>query len=149
MLVISKPIYHRRDFDLSNYVKYVKLHYICKKNEMRFFLIISIFVLFGCNPNNPQPTNQTYSVKYVVNCPECDIDYWNEFQGVSEANNQLGLWELNLTLKSKDLAYLNARLSDGGASGNVLTQIFVNGVLESESTGSGTGAMATSTYNLP
>jgi hypothetical protein len=111
--------------------------------------IISILGLFGCNSNNPQPINQTYSVKYVVNCPECDIDYWNEYQGVSEVNNQPGLWELNLTLKSKNLAYVNARLSNGSASGNILTKIFVNGVLESESTGSGTGAMATSTYNLP
>ena len=122
---------------------------------MKILVILLVFALLGCNKdeNNPTtstttPTNKSYSVKYKVDCPECNVIYVNEFSGNSTIMKHKGVKEINLTLKSGSSALISGFITPG-ISGTVLTQIYVDGVLKGEATGIGDGASCTANYVLP
>lgn len=124
---------------------------------MKILFILLVFTLLGCkkdenNPTTstptPTPTNKSYSVKYKVDCPECNVIYINEFGGNSTIMKHTGVKEINLTLKSGSSALLSGFITPG-ISGTILTQIYVDGVLKGEATGIGDGASCTANYLLP
>ena len=119
---------------------------------MKILFILLVFILLGCtkDENKPTstPTNKSYSVKYKVDCPECNVIYVNEFGGNSTIMKHTGVKEINLTLKSGSSALLSGFITPG-ISGTILTQIYVDGVLKGEATGIGDGASCTANYLLP